>query len=280
MEPETQSNKPRPTSRQKLIIGILGVLLVLALGALVWRVVYILTDSRPGATVVVPDNQLGTQPTPGPTGPAATAPDPTGTQPEPTGGTQAPTAPPAATEPAPKAATISLYKGQLTDNEKFVAENLLPGDVEEKYFQVKVSHEGRVVVYFQSLVTEQSKGLGQVLHLEVTHPESGQVLYSGPFQDATGQYPLIFLRPASGWTTAYYKVAVSLPTSIGNEYQGAHLMADFSWYVKDEDAMTPPTGDLADPGLWAAVMVLALASMGLLLVLRRATRKEDGHENP
>ncbi len=175
-----------------------------------------------------------------------------------------------------KAINIKLYKGHPSDNEKFQATNMLPGDVETKYFAVNVSHHKDVEIFFSAEVTEQTKNLADVLHIKVTHLESGKVVYEGTFADTSiDGYGETFVATQSTETVAYYKIEVSLPTSTGNEYQEASLLADFNWFVKDTDVLEPPqTGDTSGIVLWFVLMVSSLIMIIILLFFRRRDKEE------
>ncbi len=180
-----------------------------------------------------------------------------------------------------KAAVIELYKGQPSDNEKFQVTNMLPGDTETKYFAVKVSHHADVIVYFNAEVTEQTKQLADVLHIKVTHLENGKVVYDGTFAEMnTDGYGETFTATQSTETVAYYKIEVSLPTSTGNEYQAAKLLADFTWMVKDAGPVdSPQTGDNSNIMLYFIIMCCSLAMIIILLFTKRREREVDGNAN-
>ena len=55
--------------------------------------------------------------------------------------------------PAPAArekTVLRLYRGQSEDNTAFACGNLLPGDVETKYFRVQVSHKSDITVSYHA----------------------------------------------------------------------------------------------------------------------------------
>ncbi len=303
--------KQKMSKNTKLIITILLILSVLSTGALAVRVIWLNVMADKGGTTVVPDNLIGdnsTKPTtapsvpttPAPTTPAPTVPPttvPQATTPAPT--TPAPTSPapttPATKPPASgsqgnqgnqgnqgsqsgnKAATISLFQGQPSDNEKFQVLNMFPGDLETKYYAVKISHHADAIVHFTAPVTDQTKALAGILNIKITHLDNGTVLYDGPFaqMDPTG-YSETFPADGKTETVAYYKIEVSLPTSAGNEYQQAMLMADFNWYVEDAEILDPPeTGDPNDPVLWAALLCSSVLTIVLLLFYRRRDKEDE-----
>lgn len=265
------------SSRLKIVIIILAVLLVLSAGSLAARYIYLNFFAPTQATVTVPDNLIGETASPRLAAPAASIS---------TARLNSETAIFALGEPEkttdkpgkPQAVKLELYQGQPGDNQKFEIRNMLPGDMETRYFCVKAYHDADITLFFQANVTEQTKSLGDVLHIKVTHLDSGKVLCDAPFAEINGQeFSELLDKNAQGETAAYYQIDVSLDTSVGNEYQAALLKADFEWYVKDEGGLTPPpqTGDTTNIILWMTLALSSLLLMFLLLLGRR--RKEEQH---
>ncbi len=286
-------DKKTMSKKVKTVIAILLALLILSAGALTVRVVYLNFFADNSTTTVVPDNLIGEDPatsTTAPNGSETTTPgESTGTDSNPTESTPAESTPSASDTSAPttnsgsantdkkEAAVIELYKGQPSDNEKFQVTNMLPGDTEVKYFAVKVSHHADAIVYFNAEVTEQTKNLADVLHIKVTHLENGKVIYDGTFADMNiDGYGETFATTQKTETVAYYKIEVSLPTSTGNEYQAAKLMADFNWYVKDTGPLdSPQTGDNSNIMLYFIIMCCSLAMIIILLFFRRREKEDE-----
>lgn len=151
-----------------------------------------------------------------------------------TGGTPVSSRPAADKPAAPK---LELYEGKPEDSGRFEVQNMFPGDVETTYFCVKAYHDTDIGLFFRTDITEQTKNLGKMLHIKVTHMETGRVLCDAPFAEIDGMELSEPLKEsAADETTAYYRIDVSLDTSAGNGYQAALLKADFAWYVKDEAA--------------------------------------------
>lgn len=278
----------------KIAIAVLLSLVAVSASALTVRLLY-LRSLGGGDTVVVPDNLIGevgdstvsgggttlpggTTTTPDGTaavpGETTTSPNGTSTAPE------IPSAPSIGTEgDRTEATAIELYRGHPADNQKFQVHNLFPGDRETRYFAVRIHHSADVTVYFDAEVTEQTKALAQVLQIKVIHLDTGKLLYDGTFADLDPDgYAELFAAPADGKTVAYYEIQVSLPTSVGNAHQQARLTADFSWFVREQEALDPPqTGD--DAPLWLWIALAAVSALGVvLLVLLRPRKKEGSHE--
>lgn len=104
---------------------------------------------------------------------------------------------------------------------------MFPGDTETKYFCVKAHLDADLELLFRTKITGQTKNLGDVLHIKVTHLETGKVLCDAPFAEIDGkEFSELLKKNVAGETTAYYQIDVSLDTSVGNEYQAAELKAD------------------------------------------------------
>ncbi len=264
--------KEKISKKMKIIIAVLLALLILSVGALTVRIVYLNLTADKSTTTVVPDNLIGEDPETSEAAPDSSDNDnPTESTPS------TPTNNSGSADAENKATVIELYKGQASDNEKFQVTNMLPGDTETKYFAVKVSHHADAIVYFNAEITEQTKNLANVLHIKVTHLENGKVIYDGTFADMNiDGYGETFATTESTETVAYYKIEVSLPTSTGNEYQSAKLLADFNWFVKDTGPLdSPQTGDNSNIMLYFIIMCCSLAMIIILLFFRRREKEDE-----
>lgn len=290
-KPAEQAAEPgidKRSLRLKLAIIILAILLVIGAGGLAARYIYLNFFAPTQATVTVPDNLIGEEEsspseTPGDSSDASqpgngqrTASVPVvgegATSRDHTDGTIN-----SGSTDKPQAPKLELYQGKSGDNQKFEVRNMLPGDTETRYFCVKAYHDADITLFFRADVTEQTKSLKDVLHIKVTHLDTGKVLCNAPISEIIEQeFSELLAKNAQGETTAYYRIDVSLDTSVGNEYQAAMLKADFNWYVKDEGGLTPPqTGDTTNIVMWAVLALSSLLLMLLLLLKRR--RKEEQH---
>ena len=177
----------------------------------------------------------------------------------------------------PTAPVPELYAGRPDVNQRFEVSNMLPGDTETRYFCVRAYHEEDITLFFRAEVTEQTKNLGDVLHIKVTHLDTGKVLCDAAFNEIDGEeFSELLKADAREETTAYYQIDVSLDTSVGNEYQAALLKADFEWCVKDEGGLVEPpqTGDTTNFVLWT---VLAVSSLLLMIFLWKRRKEEEKH---
>lgn len=269
---DKQEQTPK-NKRLKITILVLAVLVLLSAGGLAARMVYLQFFAPAQSTVAVPDNLIGSYTS----SDESSAPAESHTnmqQPDPS----SPVHPSSAAQPVgsdkPAAVKLELYEGRPGDNQRFEVKNMLPGDIETRYFCVKAYHGHDIDLFFKANVTEQTKNLGDVLHVKVTHLGTGKVLCDASVAEVNGrEFSEILNSNDEKATTAYYQIDVSLDTTVGNEYQTALLKADFHWYVKDEGSLIPPqTGVNFNLTLW---ITLAGSSLLLLLLLAFRRRKED-----
>lgn len=182
-----------------------------------------------------------------------------------------------AAEAAENGEALELYSGNPQANKRFQVENMLPGDVVTQDFSVKVYHNADITLYFQETVTDEFKNLGQVLRIKVIDSDSEEVICDDFFNMAEGvDYAKTLKASSQGYSVVNYRIEVSVDTSVGNEYQGAELTADFKWYVNEEDqgGLTPPiqTGQRPLTALWV-ILGVALVVFVTLVIIKR--RKED-----
>ena len=280
--PENKKNSPR----LKVLIIILSVLLVLSAGGLAAKYAYDNFFASDRASVTVPDNVIGED------GDSAQSGESSGTDGTQSGGTEGESVPAGSGDVSgsestgtggsagadkPAAELLELYKTKPEDNEKFEVENMLPGDTVTRYFCVRVNHGEALDLYFSADITGQIKQLGDVLNIKVTRLSEDTVLCDLPFSEADGrEYKTSVAENGSGVTDVYYRIDVSLDTSVGNEYQAAELTADFKWFVKDESALeSPVTGDAGGTVLWALLAASSAALIILLPVYRKGDKKRE-----
>lgn len=286
MDTKTPGNT-KNSPRLKVLIIILSVLLVLSAGGLAAKYVYDNFFASDRASVTVPDNVIGngtedgqdssessgTEDTQsgaasGESVPAGSGGVP-GSEDTETGGS--------AGADKPAAELLELYKSKPEDNEKFEVKNMLPGDIVTRYFCVRINHGEALDLYFSADVTGQTKQLGDVLNIKVTRLGEDTVLCDLPFSEADGkEYKTQAAENTAGVTDVYYRIDVSLDTSVGNEYQAAGLTADFKWFVKDESGLVSPgTGDTSITVLWALLAASSAALIILLPVYRKGDKKRE-----
>ncbi len=236
----------------RLVIIVLAVLVVLSLAALAVRMLWVRSRGAGSDTHVVPDNYIGQGSIRLPLSP---------------GGVLA--------APETDSHIIRLYQDRPEDNAPFAVNNMLPGDSYTQQFTVEVSHENPIDLYFNAIVTRQTKDLAHVLYIRAVHTDSGTVVYEGCFADMDVRGYAIALPQSAGETRAHYEITVWLPTWVGNDHQAAMLACDFQWYVADEGGLVPPpTGDGMNFALWAGLGALSLVALAALVVW---ARKEVRH---
>ena len=262
----------------KIIIIVLAVLLGLSLLALGGTLVYNKIANTTPATVTVPDNLI----TPDDD---ATKPDSSDTEKPDSSETQTPSSSADAsssavptqstTAEAKKAATIELYNKQPEENTPLAVGNMFPGDVETKYFRVRVSYHDKITVHYKAAVRPGYEKLAEVLKVRVKLLSTGETMYDGGIADMPESLTHKLASKKSTTDELYYEITAYLDTSVGNDYQNKDLIADFKWWVEETGNLddSPQTGDTSNILLWAVLAAGSLSMMILLLVTRR--RKED-----
>lgn len=259
----------------KIIIIVLACLLGLSLLALGGTVIYNKIANNTPATVTVPDNLI--TPDEDATKPDSSesnsqAPDSSDTQ---TSSSSAVTPTQSTTAEVKKAATIELYNKQPEENKAFTVGNMFPGDVETKYFRVRVSYHDKITVHYKATVRPGYEKLAEVLKVRVKLLTTGETMYDGLMRDMPESLTHKLASPKSATDELYYEITAYLDTSVGNDYQNKDLIADFKWWVEETGNLddSPQTGDTSNILLWAVLAAGSLSMMILLLVVRR--RKED-----
>lgn len=262
----------------KIIIIVLAVLLGLSLLALGGTLVYNKIANTTPATVTVPDNLITPdEDTTKPDSSDSQAPDSSDTQaPSSSADTSSAVQPTQSTSvETKKAATIELYNKQPEENTAFQAGNMFPGDVETKYFRVRVSYHDKITVHYKATVRPGYEKLAEVLKVRVNLLSTGETMYDGLMRDMPESLTHKLASKKSTTDELYYEITAYLDTSVGNDYQNKDLIADFKWWVEETGNLddSPKTGDTSNILLWAVLAACSGSMMILLLVTRR--RKED-----
>lgn len=134
--------------------------------------------------------------------------------------------------------TLSWWTGY--DGEKtFKAQNLMPGDVVVKEYTVTPRYKTAVKITFDvaNVVEAPSEYLlSDILTIKID--VNGTEAYNGSFLKA--QQIVTPLEAATATQPLTYKITVSMPTSVGNEYARKTLTADFKWVLEEKDPPLPP----------------------------------------
>lgn len=268
----------------KIVIIVLACLLGLSLLALGGTLVYNKLANNTPATVTVPDNLI--TPDEDTTKPDSSesnsqAPDSSETQ-TPSSSADAsssavqPTQ--STTAEVKKAATIELHNKQPEENTPFQVGNMFPGDVETKYFLVRVSYHDKITVHYKATVRPGYEKLAEVLKVRVKLLSTGETMYDGLMRDMPESLTHKLASKKSTTDELYYEIAAYLDTSVGNDYQNKDLIADFKWWVEETGNLddSPKTGDTSNILLWA---VLAAGSLSMIIILHVTRRRKEDEEN-
>ena len=267
----------------KIVIIILAILLGLSLLALGGTVIYNKIANNTLATVTVPDNLI--TPDEDTTKPDSSesnsqAPDSSDTQTPSSSADASSSAVPtqSTTAEAKKAATIELYNKQPEENTPFAVGNMFPGDVETKYFRVRVSYHDKITVHYKATVRPGYEKLAEVLKVRVKLLSTGETMYDGLMRDMPESLTHKLASKKSTTDELYYEITAYLDTSVGNDYQNKDLIADFKWWVEETGNLddSPKTGDTSNILLWA---VLAAGSLSLIIILHVTRRRKEDEEN-
>lgn len=137
---------------------------------------------------------------------------------------------------------LSLYKNKETDNARFEAGNMLPGDSYKNIgmehlknnYCVRVSYNGTITVRFKVdniQTTSPAPSLSDVLKCDIKI--DGKPVYNGLLADV-GNIPYT-ITGVNRTRDLNYEIGVYLDTSVGNDYQARNLTADFVWWVTLDD---------------------------------------------
>lgn len=267
----------------KIIIIVLACLLGLSLLALGGTLIYNKIANTTPATVTVPDNLI--TPDEDTTKPDSSesnsqAPDSSDTQTPSSSADASSSAVPtqSTTAEAKKAATIELYNKQPEENTPFAVGNMFPGDVETKYFRVRVSYHDKITVHYKAAVRPGYEKLAEVLKVRVNLLSTGETMYDGLMRDMPESLAHKLASKKSATDELYYEITAYLDTSVGNDYQNKDLIADFKWWVEETGNLddSPKTGDTSNILLWA---VLAAGSLSMIIILHITRRRKEDEEN-
>lgn len=267
----------------KIVIIILAILLGLSILALGGTLVYNKLANNTPATVTVPDNLITPDEDttkPGSSEINSQAPDSSDTQTPSSSADASSSAVPtqSTTAGAKKAATIELYNKQPEENTPFTVGNMFPGDVETKYFRVRVSYHDKITVHYKATVRPGYEKLAEVLKVRVKLLSTGETMYDGLMRDMPESLTHKLASKKSTTDELYYEITAYLDTSVGNDYQNKDLIADFKWWVEETVNLdySPQTGDTSNILLWAA---LAAGSLSMIIILHITRRRKEDEEN-
>ena len=173
-----------------------------------------------------------------------------------------------------KEAEIMLYKNHPEDNIAFCADNMFPGDVESRHFNVKVSYRGDVTVKYKAVVRPGYEKLAEVLKCRIVY--NGKQMYDGLMKDMPESVDIPLSSASRRTDTLGYDITAYLETSVDNPYQDKTLIADFKWWVEEDGNLEPVfTGDSTKVVLFCALGAAAVLGIIILFVVRRKGDKND-----
>lgn len=175
-----------------------------------------------------------------------------------------------------KASAIALHNRKPEDNTPFQVTNMFPGDRETKYYCVKVSYKGDIIIRYHADIRPGYEKLAEVLKVKIRLPETDETLYDGLMRDMPKSLNHALYTNEKTQSELYYEITAYLDTSVGNEYMDKELITDFRWWVEEtENLDLPQTGDDRNIYLWFA---LAAGSLFVLIILLAKRRKETADE--
>ena len=136
---------------------------------------------------------------------------------------------------------LYLYNRNPEDNVAFNVNNLFPGDVETKYYCVKVSYENTITVKYHAEILKGYEALSEVLKCKVVVLNTGETLYDGLMNNMPKALNYTLTSEGDAAEEIYYEISAYIDTNVGNEYQNKSLVADFSWWIEGDD--NPESGD-------------------------------------
>lgn len=128
---------------------------------------------------------------------------------------------------------LDIHKYNSNDNKKMNIKNMFPGDVETKYYCVRVSYKNNITLKYSANIVSKYKELANVLRIKII-VDDDKVLYDGLLKNIPMSIDYNISSNNSTIEEIYYKIVVSLDNTIGNEYQSKEMMVDFNWWVDDE----------------------------------------------
>lgn len=274
------------SKKLKTLIVVLSVMLAVSVIALVSVLLYRHFAPSMQTTTTVPNNLIGVVTTPTPEGTTASPEEETEGDKIPDGEEtdvgslpdihEGETTAADTTAQATQIPAVSLYLHNRNegDNVPFEVMNMFPGDVETKYFCVRVAHSETVTVKYRAEVRKGYEILAEVLKCRITILNTGEVLYDGLMKSMPESLDFTVIPQDGVDSELYYEITAYLETSVGNRHQNRRLIADFHWWVEGE--LDPPnTGDAMQPIVIICVMAVILLILVPLLIKRRREGEDD-----
>ncbi len=191
--------------------------------------------------------------------------------------------------------TVSLYRGNAMDGERFAVDGMLPGDSFSYTYDVDVSFRNSVMMSMKINVRDGYEKLAEVLKFKVENLTDDATLYDGTAKDLPAKWDKVLSTAAAEGETVRttYAITAYLDKSVGNDYQNLSLVADFTWEVADYEPgnqggdegsneggneggnendnlipSSPATGENA-----LKILIITSTALGLLLIIMIMVRK-------
>ncbi len=133
---------------------------------------------------------------------------------------------------------LYLYRTNPAENMTFNVQNMFPGDNETNVYNVRVSYNGTIKVYFAARIDDRYKKLAEVLMCKVVMPDGST--YEGLMRDMPDLEHT--LNAVNRTEDLKYEITVYLDKSVGNEYKNRELVANFEWWAYTSDQGHPGGG--------------------------------------
>lgn len=141
--------------------------------------------------------------------------------------------------------TLKIYRNHAKDSIPFQADNLFPGDTETKSYYLQVSYKGSVTLHFRGEIRDGYEKLAEVLKCRV-EMRGGSVLYEGLMKEMPESISYTLPERRQETVEIVYDITVFMDTSVGNEYMRKELLADFCWWVYEEEHTDSENPDISD----------------------------------
>ncbi len=137
---------------------------------------------------------------------------------------------------------LSIYRNNPEESIPFNVTNMFPGDCETKVYNIRVSYNGSIKVYFTADVRAGYEKLAEVLKCRVVMPGASEPVYDGLMKEMPDLEHSI--SAVNKTEDLKYEISVYLDTSVGNAYKNKELVADFEWWAYTADEGHPGGGTI------------------------------------
>jgi hypothetical protein len=126
---------------------------------------------------------------------------------------------------------VVTYNGNSPPEPMFTITDMLPGDEEERTFNVLNSSLKSIQVQMKAIKTHEEENFSDILDIEITDLNSNTSFFSGK----SGE---LFLSPPINIGTftpgqdKHFRIKVKFPNDAGNEYKNAVVVFNIKWFSK------------------------------------------------